>query len=48
MIHGQPNKLPKGKKLRGDWTDGCIALANHEMEEIWRFVRKGTPIVIRE
>ena len=31
----------------GDWTHGCIAVTNTEMDEIWRAVRDGTPIVIR-
>jgi lipoprotein-anchoring transpeptidase ErfK/SrfK len=33
--------------MTGDWTDGCIALANAEMEELWRLVPDGTPIEIR-
>ncbi|MEA1048683.1 L,D-transpeptidase [Lamprobacter modestohalophilus] len=31
---------------RSDWTDGCIAVGNEEMDEIWRLVRDGTPITI--
>ncbi|MCA3545323.1 MAG: L,D-transpeptidase family protein [Rhodobacter sp.] len=31
---------------RGDWTAGCIAVRNHEMEDIYAMVRPGTPIVI--
>ena len=46
FIHGQPNWLPVGR-LPGDWTDGCIALSNAEIEELWRFVPDGTPIEIR-
>lgn len=45
FIHGQPNGVEH--RIAGDWTDGCIALANHEIEEIWRFVPDGTPIEIR-
>ena len=45
FIHGQPNWLPAGR-LQGDWTDGCIALANAEIEELWRLVPDGTPIEI--
>jgi murein L,D-transpeptidase YafK len=30
-----------------DWTDGCIALANSAIEEIWDRVDDGTPIEIR-
>ena len=46
FIHGQPNWLPSGR-LPGDWTDGCIALTNAEIEELWRAVPDGTPIEIR-
>ena len=46
FIHGQPNALPVGR-LPGDWTDGCIALSNREIEELWRLVPDGTPIEIR-
>jgi len=50
MIHGQPNYIRSAKVLaeykRRDWTDGCIAVQNQEMEEIWRIVRDGTPIKI--
>jgi murein L,D-transpeptidase YafK len=45
FIHGQPNWLPVGR-LPGDWTDGCMALANAEIEELWRLVPDGTPIEI--
>ncbi len=46
MIHGQPNSLPAGR-VPGDWTDGCIALANEEIEALWDAVPDGTPIEIR-
>ena len=46
MIHGQPNALPDGAVLKGDWTAGCIAVSDDEMEEIWTLVPTGTPIVI--
>lgn len=46
FIHGQPNGLPAGR-LPGDWTDGCIAVANSEIEDMWRLVPDGTPIEIR-
>jgi lipoprotein-anchoring transpeptidase ErfK/SrfK len=29
-----------------DWTNGCIAVTNSEIEEIWDLVPDGTPIVI--
>lgn len=41
MIHGA---TPPG--YRGDWTDGCIAVTNAEMEAIWRRVPVGTRIRI--
>jgi murein L,D-transpeptidase YafK len=49
MIHGLP---PESKSIGDlhsflDWTDGCIAVTNSEMEEIWQFVSDGTPIEIR-
>jgi L,D-peptidoglycan transpeptidase YkuD (ErfK/YbiS/YcfS/YnhG family) len=31
----------------GAATDGCIAVTNEEMDEIWRTVADGTPIEIR-
>ncbi|MCL5286921.1 MAG: L,D-transpeptidase family protein [Acidobacteria bacterium] len=49
MIHGLPNgwaKIGKMHLLR-DWTDGCIAVTNEEMDEIWKLVRDGTPIEIK-
>lgn len=45
FIHGQPNWLPAGR-LPGDWTDGCIALDNAEIAELWRLIPDGTPIEI--
>jgi murein L,D-transpeptidase YafK len=30
-----------------DWTDGCIAVTNSEIEEIWNMVPTGTPLEIR-
>lgn len=45
FIHGQPNGAAKAR--RGDWTLGCIAVRNREMEEIYAMVRNGTPIAIR-
>ncbi len=49
MIHGLPNKLGfLGRSHRFmDWTDGCIAVTNKEMDELWRAVPLGTPIEIR-
>ena len=47
FLHGQPNWLPSGR-MRGDWTDGCIAFSNAEMNELWQLVPDGTPIEIRQ
>lgn len=46
FIHGQPNGM-RSERVPGDWTDGCIALSNEEVAEIWRSVGDGTPIEIR-
>nr|WP_069305403.1 L,D-transpeptidase family protein [Methylobrevis pamukkalensis] len=48
MIHGQRNGFGwAGGLLQSfDWTDGCIAVTNAEMDEIWNLVRDGTPIEI--
>lgn len=49
MIHGLPNgmgSLGPLHRLR-DWTAGCIAVTNTEIEELWRAVPDGTPIEIR-
>lgn len=45
FLHGQPNYLPIGR-MAGDWTDGCIALTNKEIEELWALVRDGAVIDI--
>ena len=49
MIHGLPNGLGwLGRwQLARDWTDGCIAVTNSEVEEIWSVVDVGTPIEIK-
>jgi murein L,D-transpeptidase YafK len=49
MIHGLPNNEPKAEKRRPmtDWTAGCIAVTDGEIEEIWRLVPDGTPVEIR-
>lgn len=41
MIHGG---TPRG--YRRDWTDGCIALSDAQIEEVWSLVPNGTPIRI--
>jgi murein L,D-transpeptidase YafK len=49
MIHGLPNGFGwLGATHREmDWTDGCIAVTDAEMDEIWELVSDGTPIEIR-
>jgi murein L,D-transpeptidase YafK len=49
MIHGQPNTPHKSATYYGsaDWTDGCIALSNDDMLEVWLLTRANTPIEIR-
>jgi murein L,D-transpeptidase YafK len=49
MIHGTPTGLEWWRTffLDRDWTDGCVAVTNSEIEEIWKLVRVGTPIEIR-
>jgi len=49
MIHGLPLGSGSVGELHSflDWTDGCIAVTNAEMEEIWQFVPDGTPIEIK-
>ena len=49
MIHGLKNGLGWLGRLHtsSDWTEGCIAVTNEEIEEIWRAVPDGTPVEIR-
>lgn len=49
MIHGLPNGRDAAfvNHPGTDWTDGCIAVTNEEMREIWRLVDVGTPVTIR-
>lgn len=46
FIHGLPNAWPTGSAPKLDWTLGCIAVDNAEIEEIWSLVPDGTPIRI--
>jgi len=48
MIHGLPNLLRKDPEyyLTQDWTNGCIAVSNADMLEIWTLVSNNTPIDI--
>jgi murein L,D-transpeptidase YafK len=45
MIHGLPNGEAKHSRV-ADWTAGCIAVTDEEIEEIRRLVPDGTPIQI--
>jgi murein L,D-transpeptidase YafK len=49
FIHGLPNGMgPIGAAHTArDWTDGCIAVTDEEIEEIWKLVANGTPIEIK-
>jgi len=48
MIHGQPDYEAgtHGAARKWDWTEGCIAVSNAEMDEIWQATAAGTPIEI--
>ena len=48
MIHGLPNFLRHAPEyyLSNDWTDGCIALSNADMTEIWMLTPDDVPIDI--
>jgi murein L,D-transpeptidase YafK len=49
MIHGQRNGLGWLGRLHllADWTAGCVAVTDAEMDEIWAAVPDGTPVEIR-
>lgn len=49
MIHGLPNGMGTiGSAHRlYDWTAGCIAVTDSEIDEIWKLVPAGTPVEIR-
>lgn len=48
MIHGQKNGFGHLAAItqKLDWTDGCIALRNADMDVVWELVSLGTPIEI--
>jgi murein L,D-transpeptidase YafK len=48
MLHGWPNNPRKGAEYykSADWTDGCIAVSNSDMVEIWLMTPLETPIDI--
>ena len=49
MVHGLPNERPNWGEEHWmyNWTNGCIAVTNREMDEIWASTELGTPIEIR-
>lgn len=48
MIHGLPNELKRSPEYyrRTDWTNGCIAVSNSDMVDIWLMTGHNTPIEI--
>ena len=49
MIHGQPNEPTRSEAYyrTQDWTNGCIAVSNSDMIDIWLMTADNTPIEIR-
>jgi murein L,D-transpeptidase YafK len=49
MVHGLPPKAAVVGRLQLaiDWTNGCIALSNADMKQVFNAVGDGTPIVIQ-
>ena len=49
MIHGQPNEPSRSEAYyrTQDWTNGCIAVSNSDMIDIWLMTDENTPIEIR-
>lgn len=49
MIHGLPNepKYEEAMYTGWDWTDGCIAVSNSDMVDLWRLTSVSMPIEIR-
>jgi murein L,D-transpeptidase YafK len=49
MIHGQPNEPSRSEAYyrTQDWTNGCIAVSNSDMIDIWLMTGDNTPIEIR-
>ena len=48
MIHGKKNGFGWSSFVAQsfNWTNGCIAVKNDKMDEIWRSIKVGTPICI--
>ncbi|HEX5788839.1 MAG TPA: L,D-transpeptidase family protein [Woeseiaceae bacterium] len=49
MIHGQPNQPTRSEMYyrTQDWTNGCVAVSNSDMIDIWLMTTRNTPIEIR-
>ena len=49
MIHGQPNEPTQSEVYyrTQDWTNGCIAVSNSDMIDLWLMTGENTPIEIR-
>jgi hypothetical protein len=49
MLHGLPNNLrhPPEYYATADWTDGCIAMSDSDMVELWMMTQDNTPIDIQ-
>ena len=49
MIHGQPNVPSRSETYyrTQDWTNGCIAVSNSDIIDIWLMIGDNTPIEIR-
>ena len=48
-IHGLPSIFLLSQYLYNspDWTDGCIALSNSDIKDLWDITNEGTQILIR-
>lgn len=47
FIHGQPNQIAEGYRVKGDWTEGCVAIDNHQIDELFAATPIGTEVEIR-
>lgn len=47
FIHGQPNRSGRFVTIPYDWTAGCIAVSDDEIEELWAITPDGTEVEIR-
>lgn len=47
FIHGQPDGIDGFQRIRTDWTEGCIAINNVFMAELFAATPLGTTVEIR-